>query len=65
MAIDSYSDRLKPEAVAPLKARGAVSPIESLVRLLARQAACETLASGLDKAPSEVSPAAVAPSAEK
>jgi hypothetical protein len=64
MAIDS-SDRLKPEAVALLKARCAVSPLAGLVRLLARQAACEALASGLDKAPSEMNAAAIAPSAEK
>ncbi len=49
MAIDSCSG-LKPKAVTLLKARGAASPLEGLVRLLARQAACEAFAAAPDKA---------------
>jgi hypothetical protein len=63
MATDSSRDPLRSEAAPLLKARGAASSLEGLVRLLARQAARE--ASGLDKARSEMNPAAVELSAGK
>ena len=63
MAIDSSR---------PRKARATASPLGSLVRLLARQAAREVIASGLgvyrvapDKAALEIDPAAVGLSTEK
>lgn len=65
MATDSSRDPLRSEAAALLKARGAASSLEGLVRLLARQAAREAIASGLDKARSEMNPAAVELSAGK
>jgi hypothetical protein len=49
----------------PLRARGAVSPLAGLVHLLAREAAREVIASGLDKTRPAVTPAAGTPSAEK
>ena len=58
MATDSSRDPLRSEAAPLLKARGAASSLEGLVRLLARQAAREAIASGLDKARSEMNPAA-------
>jgi hypothetical protein len=63
MATDSSRDPLRSEAAPLLKARGAASSLEGLVRLLARQAARED--SGLDKARSEMNPAAVELSAGK
>jgi len=65
MATDSSRDPLRSEAAPLLKARGAASSLEGLVRLLARQAAREAIASGRDKARSEVNPAAVELSAGK
>ena len=66
MATNSFKDPLRSEsALPPLKARSAASPLEGLVRLLARQAAREAIAAGLDKTRPEVNPAAIAPSAEK
>ena len=65
MATDSSRDPLRSEAAPLLKARGAASSLEGLVRLLARQTAREAIASGLDKARSEMNPAAVELSAGK
>jgi hypothetical protein len=66
MATDSFKDRIRSAAASPpLKARSAVSPLEGLVRLLARHAAREVIASGLDKTPPQVNPAAGALSANK
>jgi hypothetical protein len=62
MATDPSRDPLRSEAVTP---RGAASPLADLVRLLARQAAREVIASGLDGTRSEANPAAVALSVEK
>jgi NAD(P)H-hydrate repair Nnr-like enzyme with NAD(P)H-hydrate dehydratase domain len=47
MATDSSRDPLRSEAAPLLKARGAASSLEGLVRLLARQAAREAIASRL------------------
>jgi len=58
MATDSSRDPLTSEAAPLLKAQSAASPLGSLVRLLARQAAREVIAS--DKALSEMNPTAVA-----
>jgi hypothetical protein len=55
MAIESSRDLLPSETVPRPKARAAGSPLGDLVRLLARQAAREVIASGcsvLDKAAS-------------
>jgi hypothetical protein len=66
MATDSSENPLRSEGNHRLpKARGAASPLGSLVRLLARQAAREAIASGLDEARSEMNPTAVGLSAEK
>jgi hypothetical protein len=66
MATDSSEDPLRPEGNHWLpKARGAASPLGSLVRLLARQAACEAIAPRLDEARSELNPTVVGLSAEK
>jgi hypothetical protein len=66
MATDSSENSLRSEGNHRLpKARGAASPLGSLVRLLARQAAREAIASGLDEARSEMNPTAVGLSAEK
>src|SRR5258708_40079495 len=65
MATACSRDPLRSEAAPLLKARGAASSLEGLVRLLARQAAREAIASGLDKARSEMNPAAVELSAGK
>jgi hypothetical protein len=67
MATDSSEDPLRSEGNHRLpKARGAASPLGSLVRLLARQAAREAIASsGLDEARSEMNPRAVGLSAER
>jgi len=64
MAIDPSSGLFRSQAAPPPKARGAASPLEGLVRLLARQAAREAIASA-EKAQSEVNPATGALSAEK
>ena len=54
------------KTMPPLRARGAAFPLAGLVRLLARQAAREVIASsGLDNSRAAVSPAAVTPSEEK
>jgi len=53
------------KTMPPLRARGAAFPLAGLVGLLARQAAREVIASGLDNSRAAVSPAAVTPSAEK
>ena len=47
MAIDSSRGPLPSETAPPRKARATASPLGSLVRLLARQAAGEVIASGL------------------
>jgi hypothetical protein len=66
MATDLFKDPVRSEAASPpLKARSAVSPLEGLVRLLARDAAREAVASGLDKTQPQVNPAAGALSAKK
>ena len=72
MAINSSRGPLPSETAPPRKARAAASPLGSLVRLLARQAAREVIASGLgvyrvapDKAALEIDPAAVGLSTEK
>jgi hypothetical protein len=63
MATDSSRDSIRAEAAPLLKAQGAATPLGSLVRLLARQAAREVIAS--DKALSEMNPTAVGLSAQK
>jgi hypothetical protein len=72
MAIDSSRGPLPSETAPPRKARATASPLGSLVRLLARQAAREVIASGLGvyrvaphKAALEIDPAAVGLSTEK
>lgn len=57
------TDQLKPEPT--LKGRGATSPLEGLVHLLARQAAREAVAVELIKSQPETNPVVVAPSAER
>jgi len=64
MVTDPSSGLFRSQAAPPPKARGAASPLEGLVRLLARQAAGEAIASA-KKARSEVNPAAVTLSADK
>jgi hypothetical protein len=72
MAIDFFKARLPSETAPSPGARAATSPFGNLVRLLARQAAREVIASGLGlyraaphKAVSEISLADVGPSEEK
>lgn len=72
MAIDSSTGPVPSETALPTKARTEASPVGSLVRLLARQAAREFVASELgvcgaapDEATSELNPTAVGLSAEK
>jgi hypothetical protein len=72
MATDYSAGPVPSETALPTKARAAASPLGSLVRLLARQAAREVVVSGLgldrvapDNAASEINPAAVGLSAEK
>jgi hypothetical protein len=72
MATDYSAGALPSETALPTKARATASPLGSLVRLLARQAAREVVASRLgldrvatDNATSETNPAAVGLSAEK
>jgi hypothetical protein len=72
MATDYSAGPLPSETALPTKGRAPASPLGSLVRLLARQAAREVVASGLgldrvapDDAASESNPAAVGLSAEK
>jgi hypothetical protein len=66
MATDSFKDPVRSEAASPpLKTRSAASPLEGLVRLLARRAAREVVVYGLDKTQTRVNPAAGALSAKK
>jgi hypothetical protein len=48
MVIDSSAGPLPSETALPTKERAAASPLGSLVRLLARQAAREVVTSGLE-----------------
>jgi hypothetical protein len=64
MASDPSRDLFRSQTIPQPRARGAASPLEGLVRLLARQAAREAIASA-EKAQSEVNPATGALSAEK
>jgi hypothetical protein len=67
MAIDSSTGRVPSETALPTKGRAAASPLGGLVRLLARQAARESIASGLGRETKrvETNPAATGRSAEK
>ena len=53
------------KTIPPLKARGATSPLAGLVRLLARQAVREVIASGVGRTLPAVSAAVVTRPAEK